>query len=107
LLEVGEGLQQQLAQVVAASTASRGTISLKVLRIKWMMQVCTVASGHTLPTTSGRPFNPSQTKKNTSLTPRLRISVSTLIQNFAPSPPLPAHRPRMSFSPVTVTPIAA
>lgn len=32
---------------------------------------------------------------------------STLIQNFAPSPPEPAHSPRTSFSPARVTPIAA
>ena len=72
-----------------------------------MMQVCTMVCGHTFPTTSGSPFNPSQTRKNMSLMPRLRMSVSTLIQNFAPSPPVPAHSPRMSFSPARVTPIAA
>ena len=72
-----------------------------------MMQVCTIVCGQTLPTTSGRPFSPSQTTKNTSFTPRLRMSVSTLIQNLAPSPPVPAHSPRMSFSPARVTPIAA
>ena len=72
-----------------------------------MMQVWTITAGHTLATTSGRPFSPSQTTKNTSRTPRLRRSVSTLIQNFAPSPPVPAHSPRMSFSPARVTPIAA
>src|SRR5271154_1830699 len=65
-----------------------------------MMQVCTIACGQTLPTTSGSPFSPSQTTKNTSLMPRLRRSVSTLIQNLAPSPPTPAHSPRMSFSPL-------
>ena len=35
-----------------------------MLRIRWMMQVCTIACGHTLPTTSGSPFSPSQTTKN-------------------------------------------
>ena len=64
-------------------------------------------NGHTLPTTSGSPFSPSQTTKKVSLTPRLRRSVSTLIQNFAPSPPVPAHNPRTSFSPRKDTPIAA
>ena len=78
-----------------------------MLRIRWMMQVCTIACGQTLPTTSGRPLSPSQTTKNMSLTPRLRRSVSTAIQNFAPSPPVPAHSPRMSLSPARVTPIAA
>ena len=72
-----------------------------------MMQVCTMACGHTLPTTSGRPLSPSQTTKNTSPTPRFFKSVSTLIQNLAPSPPDPDHSPRMSFSPARLTPIAA
>lgn len=36
----------------------------EVLRIKWMMQVWTVVSGQTLPTTSGSPFSPSQTRKH-------------------------------------------
>src|SRR5680860_1906224 len=63
-----------------------------------MMHVCTMAWGHTFPTTSGSPLRPSQTTEEVSLTPRLRRSVSTLIQNFAPSPPVPAHRPRTSFS---------
>jgi hypothetical protein len=72
-----------------------------------MMQVCTVVSGHTFPTTSGRPLRPSQTRKNTSATPRFFRSVSTDSQNFAPSPPVPAHRPRTSFSPARDTPIAA
>jgi hypothetical protein len=57
--------------------------------------------------TSGSPLRPSQTTKKASLTPRLRRSVSTLIQNFAPSPPVPAHSPRMSRSPAKLTPIAA
>src|SRR6202048_746020 len=58
-----------------------------------MMQVCTMGCGQMLPTTSGRPLRPSQTRKNTSLMPRLRRSVSTLIQNLAPSPPVegPQH----------------
>jgi hypothetical protein len=66
-----------------------------------------MACGQALPTTSGRPLSPSQTTKNTSLTPLFLRSVSTLIQNLAPSPPVPAHRPRMSFSPARVTPMAA
>ena len=57
--------------------------------------------------TSGRPVSPSQTRKNTSLILRLRRSVGTLSQNLAPSPPVPAHKPRMSFSPAKLTPIAA
>ena len=72
-----------------------------------MMQVWTVVCGHTLLTTAGRPFSPSQTRKNTSRTPRFFMSSSTLIQNLAPSPPVPAHNPRMSLRPSSVTPIAA
>ena len=72
-----------------------------------MMHVWTVVSAHTSFTTCGRPFSPSQTRKNESLTPRFFRSVSTANQNFAPSPPVPAHRPRTSFSPASVTPIAA
>src|SRR5690348_16797119 len=33
------------------------------------------------------------------------MSVSTLIQNLAPSPPDPAHRPRLSRSPSRLTPM--
>src|SRR6266581_5313984 len=69
------------------ASQSRLDASRKVLRIRWILHVCTVVSGHTFPTTSGRPLGPSQTRKNTSRTPRLRMSVRTLIQNFAPSPP--------------------
>ena len=42
-----------------------------------------MVAGQTAFTESGRPFKPSQTRKNTSATPRLRSSVSTAIQNFA------------------------
>src|SRR3954453_16561352 len=77
-----------------SASQSRREASRKVLRIRWMMEVCTIVWGHTLPTTSGSPSRPSQTTKKVSLTPRLRRSVSTLIQNFAPSPPVPAHSPQ-------------
>ena len=40
-------------------------------------------AGQTAFTESGKPLSPSQTRKNTSETPRLRSSVSTAIQNFA------------------------
>src|ERR1700692_2103023 len=33
------------------------------------MQVCTIACGQTVPTTSGRPLRPWQTTKNTAVTP--------------------------------------
>jgi hypothetical protein len=42
----------------------------------------------------------------TSPTPRFLISVSTVSQYLAPSPPWPAHNPRMSRYPSTVTPMA-
>ena len=42
-----------------------------------------MAWGHTLPTTSGSPFSPSQTTKKVSVTPRFLMSVSTAIQNRA------------------------
>lgn len=58
------------------------------------------------PTTSGRPVSPSQTRKKLSFTPRFLLSLSTLILNVAPSP-RPAQKPRISFSPVNVPPIAA
>ena len=66
-----------------------------------------MVSGHTFATTSGRPLSPSQTRKNTSAIPRFFMSSRTDIQNLAPSPPVPAHSPRMSFPPSRVTPIAA
>jgi hypothetical protein len=40
---------------------------------------------------SGSPLSPSKTVMQTSSTPRFLISVSTESQNFAPSPPSPAH----------------
>lgn len=57
---------------------------------------------------SGRPFNPSQTAKNTSMTPRFFNSVKQANQNFADSPPpLPGQIPKMSLCPSKSTPIAA
>src|SRR5262245_2185574 len=52
------------------------------------------------------PSAPSQTTMHTSPVPRFLISVTTDSQNFAPSPPSPAHNPRMSRSPAQVTPTA-
>src|SRR3954451_5079916 len=40
-----------------------------VPRIRWITQVCTVASGNTAFAESGKPLSPSQTRKNTSRTP--------------------------------------
>jgi hypothetical protein len=69
-------------------------------RIKWMMQVCTIVAGQTAATESGRPLKPSQTRKNTSATPRFFSSVSTAIQTFAvptglsrPAAPCASSRP--------------
>src|SRR5829696_2627353 len=36
-------------------------VNRNVLRITWMMQVCTIVAGHRWVTTSGSPFRPSQT----------------------------------------------
>jgi hypothetical protein len=70
-----------------------------------MMQVCTVASGNTAFTESGRPLSPSQTTKKTSRTPRDFRSVSTAYQNFADSPsPSPAHMPFDVLVPAQVHP---
>jgi hypothetical protein len=67
-----------------------------------------VASGNTVFAESGSPFKPSQTRKNTSFTPRFFSSVSTASQNFADPPaPLPAHNPSTSRRPARSTPIAA
>jgi hypothetical protein len=52
----------------------------------------------------GSPFRSSLTATQTSATPRFFRSVSTASQNFAPSLPSPGHNPRMSRSPLTVTP---
>jgi hypothetical protein len=54
-------------------------------RIKWMVQVCTIVAGQTAATESGSPFKPSQTRENTSATPRFFSSVSTAVQNFRQS----------------------
>jgi hypothetical protein len=42
----------------------------------WTDEVCTIVAGHIALTLSGRPLRPSQTRKNTSATPRLHSSVS-------------------------------
>ncbi len=54
-------------------------------RIRWITHACTIAAGKTAFTLSGKPFSPSQTTKNTSMTPWFFRSASTLIQNFADS----------------------
>ena len=57
------------------------------------MHCCTTVSSHTVVIASGNALSPSQTAMQTSCTPRFFSSVSTCSQNFAPSPPSPAHRP--------------
>src|SRR2546422_1686134 len=47
----------------------------------------TSAWGQVARMASGKPFKPSQQTMKVSWMPRLRNSVSTLIQNLAPSPP--------------------
>jgi hypothetical protein len=72
------------------------------------MHVCTMVFSQTALTASGRPFKPSQTSRHTSRVPRFLISDSTRSQYLAPSPSpcSPAHSPKMSRSPSTVTPSA-
>jgi hypothetical protein len=65
-----------------------------VSRIRWMMQVCTVAREKTVVTLSGKLLSPSQTRKNTSVTSRFFRSVSKAGPNFADSPtPVPGPDP--------------
>ena len=59
----------------------------------------TIVAGQMVFTASGRPVRPSQTSIRTSAAPRFLISVRTWSQYFAPSPPSPIHRPRMSRCP--------
>jgi phytoene dehydrogenase-like protein len=56
------------------------------------------------PMASGRPLSPSQATMHTSATPRLRSSASTVIQCFAPSPPVPTQSPSTSRSPSQLIP---
>jgi hypothetical protein len=48
------------------------------------MHVCTVVCGNAASIASARPFSPSTTAMRMSLTPRLRSSLKTFSQNFAP-----------------------
>lgn len=41
----------------------------------------------------GQGLEPATDQEEGDLDPRLRMSMSTLIQNFAPSPPMPAQKP--------------
>src|SRR5919205_22109 len=73
-----------------------------------MTHVCTIVCGQTFSTTSGKPLRPSQTRKNTSRTPRFFSPTSTLIQDLAPSPPpVPIVSPSTSLRPSSVTPMTA
>src|SRR5436309_10491445 len=66
------------------------------------MQVWLTACGKTASIASGKPVRPSVQTKSTSLTPRLRSSVMTLVQKRAPSL-FSIQRPRQSRSPSSVT----
>ena len=71
-----------------------------------MMQACTVVRSQTLLMASGSPLRPSQTAMHTSASDAAVLQLGQHLQpNFAPSPPSPSHRPKMSRSPFTVTPI--
>ncbi|KDE96752.1 hypothetical protein Y900_029355 [Mycolicibacterium aromaticivorans JS19b1 = JCM 16368] len=59
-----------------------------------------------MPTTSA-VLEPSQTTKKVSLMPRLRRSVSTLIQNLAALPARAGPQAEDVASPARVTPMAA
>src|SRR5947209_14177435 len=73
-----------------------------------MTQDGTIVCGQTLSTTSVNLSRPSQTRKNTSRTPRFFRPTSTLIQNLAPSPPpVPIVSPSTSLRPSSVTPMTA
>ena len=65
LTAVYMGLTSRLSASQSFFEASR-----KMFRIKWIMHVWTVVSGHTFPTTSGRPLSPSQDQKEGVLSPR-------------------------------------
>ncbi|SIB65657.1 Uncharacterised protein [Mycobacteroides abscessus subsp. abscessus] len=62
------------------------------------------AAGHTAVIDSGRPVKPSQQTNSASRQPRLRSSVSTPCQNFAPSLCW-IQIPRTCLLPSTSTPI--
>src|SRR5260370_39906220 len=66
------------------------------LRIKWMMQVCTVVSGNTTPIASGNPLSPSTTAISTSLTPRALTRGSSPPAELA-APGLLDPQPRHPF----------
>src|SRR6202035_412483 len=69
------------------------------------IQVWTTARGNTAVIASGKPLSPSTTAIRTSWVPRLRSSVITRSQNFAPSV-CSIHSPRISLWPEQRTPIA-
>ena len=69
------------------------------------MHCCTTVRSQVVVIASGKPFSPSHTAISTSSTPRFFSSENTCSQNRAPSAPSPAQIPRMSRSPLVVTPI--
>ena len=98
-----------LVDEVLTSKQETGTLPTAVAELRRVLEALGAAEmepGHTEATASGRPVSPSQTRMHTSLVPRFLISVSTCAQYFAPSPPSPTHKPKMSRVPSTVTPMA-
>src|SRR6058998_2671256 len=75
----------------------------RLWRTRWTTQVWLTACGKTASIASGKPVRPSVQTKSTSLTPRLRSSVMTLVQKRAPSL-FSIQRPRQSRSPSSVNP---
>jgi hypothetical protein len=71
---------------------------LRLWRIRWTMQVCTMALGNTAVMASGKPLSPSTTANRTSSTPRVLSSFMTRSQNLAPSL-CSIHRPRTCLCP--------
>jgi hypothetical protein len=69
------------------------------------IQVWTTARGNTEVMASGKPLSPSTTAIKMSWVPRLRSSVITRSQNFAPSV-CSIQSPRISLWPEQRTPIA-
>ena len=82
--------------------------SRNVLRIRWMMQVWTVVSGHTFADHVGQALQPvADQEEHVRARRGSSCPAARYIQNLAPSPPVPAHSPRTSLRPSRVTPIAA
>jgi len=73
-------------------------------RMTCTTQVCTTVWGNAVVIASGSPDSPSQQQIRMSRSPRLRSSVGTESQNFAPSASA-IHTPRACLRPSTSTPM--